>query len=519
MFDCLLFSEYAFLKWWTYARSVTTEICGIGRIERDQFDIPFVSDIAILPQVVGGADANVTAADMEAFFGSIENEEERKEWCFNWHTHPTFATNPSATDLNNYKTLSELFEVLVPMIVNNKGEYNGWVYHSHPVKHTMELKNIWIYEWREHYASIGKTYDTSNQVRFILDLMKITGTGLTQEDAEAIKEDVAGKCRARAVPQHGGYGGASQTYNLTTRQWERTPGWANTNPNGNANLTSAYNKENGGQSVESASPFQHSNPNWTNGQNTPSSQDTTQDGEFIRRVKSHLEWTHEEVRSAMLSFGFLLTFSQSDNSHYFFGADTCQWKGEAYTSDEARVFLFNRLGPPAASAARQTVLNTEDLDGLTDEVASQRRFDILMNENPENWPIDVIVEEMEDYGWEHKMTASNHHTFVHVDLSTATKTKMTLQQARKYLSDQLEEIRNNIIEDQWDREEIPVSHLEEVKIKLEEAQEPDLTGFIPDHGDVALDPEIIDAEFQQFNELERVAEFEKAKQAAAATGV
>jgi proteasome lid subunit RPN8/RPN11 len=200
MIDALYFDLRAFLMLLAYVRSVETEICGIGRLQRDQFDICHITDIRILPQIVGGADANVTAEDMEKFFEDI-TEDERPEWCFNWHTHPTFSTNPSSIDLKNYTNLNDLFEVLVPFIFNQKGEYNGYVYHSHPVRQNMAVNRIWIYEWRKHYKKLGYEFDSANQVKFIEAMFAMQDIKLSEEDKMFVLDDVELKVKTRPAVQ------------------------------------------------------------------------------------------------------------------------------------------------------------------------------------------------------------------------------------------------------------------------------------------------------------------------------
>lgn len=203
MFDCLLFDAKAFLKLWYYVTSVETEICGIGRIEKDQGDIAHVTDIIILPQVVGGVDANVTAEDMQQFFnnGGIKDEES-PQWCFHWHTHPKFSVSPSNVDLPNWKTLSDMFEVFVPMIFNHYGEYHGSIYHKHPIAANFEFKNIWLYEYRHMYKRIGNRFNQQSQVVAMLGMLEMIGVELTEEEIEFLKNEVATKVKKKqGVPE------------------------------------------------------------------------------------------------------------------------------------------------------------------------------------------------------------------------------------------------------------------------------------------------------------------------------
>lgn len=212
MLDAILFDKKALLYLWQYVMSVDTEICGLGRIQKDQFDMSHVTDIIILPQEVGSVDANVTASDMEKFFEGIPDEQ-KPEWCFHWHTHPTFSTTPSHTDLNNWKHLTELFDVFVPMIFNQYGEYDARAYHSSPVKGYYEFKNIWLYEWRKRYNNMGRKFGHKNQIEFILAMIEMQDEGLTAEDIAFIKNEVATKVKKKETyPQYGGVqGGHART--------------------------------------------------------------------------------------------------------------------------------------------------------------------------------------------------------------------------------------------------------------------------------------------------------------------
>lgn len=203
MSSSLLFESKAFLKLMEYARGVKTEICGVGRIEKDQFGISRVTDIAIMPQEVGGVDANVTASDMEAFFQTIP-EENREEWCFNWHTHPTFSTNPSGTDLSNYKNMGELFDIFVPMIVSHAGEYSAFVYHSQPINIIAPVSNIFIYELREHVQKFSRSINQKDQIPFIESILSITGAALTAEEKAVIFDEITQKVSQRAAYYWGG---------------------------------------------------------------------------------------------------------------------------------------------------------------------------------------------------------------------------------------------------------------------------------------------------------------------------
>jgi len=213
MKNCLLFEAKAFLKLMEYARGVKTEICGIGRLEKDQFDIPRITDIAILPQIAGGADANVTAADMEVFFQSVP-ENEREEWCFNWHTHPNFATSPSGTDNTNYNNMSQMFDLFVPMILNHAGEYTGFVYHSYPIKMFGPIKKIFIYELREHVSKFSSVIDQKGQIPFIETLLAMTNTQLSAEEKASIFDEITQKVSQRSVTNYGQYDyGYGRNYN------------------------------------------------------------------------------------------------------------------------------------------------------------------------------------------------------------------------------------------------------------------------------------------------------------------
>ncbi len=214
----LLFEAKAFLTLFEYARSVSTEICGIGRIQKDDFDIARVTQIAILPQEVGGADANVTATEMEAFFETIP-EDERKEWCFNWHTHPTFSTSPSAVDLANYNNMNDLFDVFVPMIINKKGEYNAYSYYSFPTKMFGEIKKVFIYEMRENLEKFDKLSSQKDQIPVIeavFEMLNLPQFKLSEEEKAFIFEEVTQKVHSRnnyaKAYNAGNYGAYNYSY-------------------------------------------------------------------------------------------------------------------------------------------------------------------------------------------------------------------------------------------------------------------------------------------------------------------
>ncbi len=208
MMDALLIDLKAFQKLWYYVNCVKTEICGIGKIERDNLDFNHVTDIIILPQEVGSVDANVTPEDMQAFFETIPDAEKTK-WCFHWHTHPTFSPTPSGTDLNNWARLIQDFYHFVPCIFSQDGRWTGRVHNDFPVRGHYEIENIWIYEFRKKWDKLGKRLKKEDQIPFLINALEMHNLTMTQEEIDWCAFEVEAKVKKKAyvAPVYSSYQG------------------------------------------------------------------------------------------------------------------------------------------------------------------------------------------------------------------------------------------------------------------------------------------------------------------------
>lgn len=214
MLDTLFFTAEAIQDMWSYCLNNEKEIGGIGRIQRDEFDVPYVSQVIILPQEVTSTYFNITEADVRAFFQTIP-EEQHPEWCFQWHSHVKMACNPSGTDLQNYKGFIELFDIFVPMIINQKGEWSGWIYNSFPLAGKYEFSNIWVYELKDQYVQSVNRFPKDQQYKVLEYLLDAFGLAITKEREDFIKAEIAKKVTERKVtytPTHPSAGYYSGNY-------------------------------------------------------------------------------------------------------------------------------------------------------------------------------------------------------------------------------------------------------------------------------------------------------------------
>lgn len=206
MLDTLLFSAEAIQDMWHYALNGPNnkEIGGIGRIQKDQFDIPYVSDVIILKQEVTAGHFNTKVEDIMAFFETIP-EEQHPEWNFQWHSHVKMKTNPSETDLKNYKGFIELFDQFVPMIVNHYGEWSGWIYNSGPVAGMYPYNKIWVYEMKDHYYNSKMRFKQEDQYRTLEYILEAAGLGISKEREQYIKDQIKEKVSESHIPAYAGY--------------------------------------------------------------------------------------------------------------------------------------------------------------------------------------------------------------------------------------------------------------------------------------------------------------------------
>lgn len=253
MLNSALFTAEALFDMMAYTLSMKHhEICGIGRVQTDQADIQYVSDIIILPQEVTGGTVNVTVEAMEAFFETIP-EEQHPEWCFNWHSHVKMGVSPSGTDTDNYKGFADLFGMFMPFIVNQMWDYNGWVYQAKPFHTISPVSDVWLYEWKGSLARRSFTIPKANQISNLYYYWSAMNGEFSDERTNFIQAEINEKVRTRTPSTYSyprsGYGqggvggvGGSNSGNVS-------PGRLNPPANAQQITTSTNPTSNGGSTA------------------------------------------------------------------------------------------------------------------------------------------------------------------------------------------------------------------------------------------------------------------------------
>lgn len=160
MLTCLFFSQQALsdLRYYVANCPGVNEITGIGRICKDGDGTPHVSEVRIYKQTVSPGLAKAEGQTIDEFLEDIP-QEQWPEWSFQWHSHPTFGTDPSGTDTTDYAELQDTWGTTTVMIFNRKDEFWGGHYTAQPVAGSFAFTKIWPAElkrfWKRYEANVA----------------------------------------------------------------------------------------------------------------------------------------------------------------------------------------------------------------------------------------------------------------------------------------------------------------------------------------------------------------------------
>lgn len=176
------------------------EINGLGRIQNDNFGIPYVSEVVILPQEVTGAHANISVEEIEKFYDS-KPEEERAEWCFQWHSHVNMGTGPSGTDENDWNGLIQLIPNLTVMIINRQRQYTARQYCRFPVTGHFPITKIWPIEAKKYRKEFPTLRDSKEPFPELISIAEMASGEQywTKDRQDWIKSEIAEKVKERKV--------------------------------------------------------------------------------------------------------------------------------------------------------------------------------------------------------------------------------------------------------------------------------------------------------------------------------